>query len=223
MRSVLREILPLALVVTISPINIVPAILLLFTRRPLLSASLFFAGFVGGVAVVLALFVAFAGALDVASGSGRASWTGWVKIALGCYLLAAAARRFRGRPRSPSDASMPRWMDGIASYSPGRSAATGVALGSLNPKNVVVGLAAAVIISSAALTAGEQVAAGAVYVAVAVVGVAAPIAVMMAMGERAADVLGRWRSWLTRNSAAVMSALFAIFGVVLIGQGIASS
>ena len=35
LKVVIGEILPLALVVTISPLNIIPAILLLFTLRPL--------------------------------------------------------------------------------------------------------------------------------------------------------------------------------------------
>ena len=34
MKVVVAEILPLALVVTISPINVIPVILLLFTKRP---------------------------------------------------------------------------------------------------------------------------------------------------------------------------------------------
>jgi hypothetical protein len=33
-------------------------------------------------------------------------------------------------------------------------------------------------------------------------------------------VLGGWETWLRRNSATVMSVLFLVFGVVLIGQAI---
>ena len=54
MKIVVGEILPLALVVTLSPLNVIPVILLLFTARPLLRASCFLAGFVVGVAGVLA-------------------------------------------------------------------------------------------------------------------------------------------------------------------------
>jgi len=66
LRVVIGEILPLALVVTISPLNIIPAILLLFTSKPLVSALSFLAGFVAGVAVVLGLLVALGGAADLA-------------------------------------------------------------------------------------------------------------------------------------------------------------
>ena len=40
MRAVIGEILPLALVVTLSPLNIIPSILLLFSERPVRTASM---------------------------------------------------------------------------------------------------------------------------------------------------------------------------------------
>ena len=220
MRSVLGDIIPLALVVTVSPLNIIPAILLLFTTRPLVNACSFLVGFVAGVAVVLGLFVSIAGAVDRTSHSSQAAWVGILKVALGAYLLVAAVRKFRGRPRSGASGVMPRWMDGIAAYSPPRSLGLGAALGSVNPKNLVVGVAAAATIGSAALPAGQQVALGAVYVLVAVLGVAAPIVVMVSLGDGAAGVLDGWREWLGQNNATVMSVLFLVFGVVLIAQGI---
>jgi threonine/homoserine/homoserine lactone efflux protein len=111
-------------------------------------------------------------------------------------------------------------MDGIAGYSPGQSLGVGAVLGALNPKNVVVGLAAAVIVSAADLPRGQQIAACAVYVVVAILGVAAPILVTLFLGDRAQVVLNGWEGWLARNNATVMSVLFLVFGVVLIGQGI---
>ena len=64
MRVVIGDILPLALVVTVSPLNVIPVILLLFTTRPVLQSSLFLAGFTLGVAVVLGGAVALASALE---------------------------------------------------------------------------------------------------------------------------------------------------------------
>ena len=51
---------------------------------------------------------------------------------------------------------MPTWMDGIAGFNPARSVGTGLVLGSVNPKNVVVSLAAAATIASAANSLGQQ-------------------------------------------------------------------
>ena len=99
----------------------------------------------------------------------------------------------------------------------------GLAVGAVNPKSVVVAIAAAAAIASAALPGGQVVGAMAVYVFVAVLGVAAPILVTVFLGDRAHEILHGWRTWLGQNNATVMSVLFLIFGVVLIGQGIGGS
>ena len=220
MKVVVGEILPLALVVTISPINVIPVILLLFTKRPMVNALCFLVGFIAGVATVLVAFVAIAEAVDLSPGSGRSTWGAILKLALGAYLLLAAVRKFRGRPRAGEQGAMPKWMDGIAGFGSGRSLGTGLALGSVNPKNVVVGLAAAATVASAALSRGQQIGAIAIYVVVAVLGVAAPILVTAFLGDRSPKVLDGWKVWLTQNNATVMSVLLLIFGAVLIGQGI---
>ena len=96
----------------------------------------------------------------------------------------------------------------------------GLVLGSVNPKNVVVGLAAAATIASGVISRGQQVGAIAIYVLAALLGVAAPIVVTVFLGDRSPKVLGGWQVWLAQNNATVMSVLFLISGVVLIGQGI---
>jgi threonine/homoserine/homoserine lactone efflux protein len=222
-RVVVGEVLVLALVVTISPLNIIPAILVLFSEKPLITALCFLAGFIAGVATVLGLCVVLAGAVNLSPDSDHSTWAGVLKLVLGVYLLVAAVRKFRGRPRAGEDASMPKWMDGITGYTPGKSLGAGVAFGALNPKNVIVGLAAAVTIASADLSSGQQAAACMVYVFVAILGVAAPILVMVFLGDRAPEVLDDWKTWLGHNSATVMAVLFLIFGVVLIGQGIGTA
>jgi hypothetical protein len=85
---------------------------------------------------------------------------------------------------------------------------------------VVVGLAVAATIASEAGSRGQQIGAIAIYVWVAILGVAAPIVVTAFLGDRSPKVLGGWKVWLTQNNATVMSVLFLIFGVVLIGQGV---
>ena len=136
MNVAVGEILPLALVVTISPINVIPVILLLFTKQPLANGTSFLAGFVAGLTAVLVACVVIAQAVELSPSSGHSTGVGILKLALGTYLLVAAVRKFRDRPRAGEEGSMPNWMNGIAAYSPGRSLGAGMALGSLNPKNL---------------------------------------------------------------------------------------
>ncbi len=223
LKVVIGEILPLALVVTISPLNIIPAILLLFTSKPLGNALSFLAGFVAGVAMTLVALIALGGAVNLSASDGHSHWAGWLKLILGIYLLFAAVKKFRGRPRSGEKGTLPKWMDGITGYTAPKSLAVGAVLGALNPKNLVVALASAAAISAGDLSVGQQAVAVSVYVVVAVLGVVAPIVVMIALGDRAHGVLEDWNVWLRQNNATVMSILFVVFGVVLIGQGIAAS
>jgi Sap, sulfolipid-1-addressing protein len=69
-----------------------------------------------------------------------------------------------------------------------------------NPGSRAVGVAAAVAIASAGLSTGQQVGAIAVYVLVAVLGVAAPLVVTLAMGEKAQTILDSWKAWLGQNN-----------------------
>ena len=82
---------------------------------------------------------------------------------------------------------MPKWMDGIAGFAPGKSLAVGVAVGALNPKNVAVGLAAALSIASVELSTGQQLGCLAVYVFVVVLGVSTPLVVTLVLGDTAQE------------------------------------
>jgi Sap, sulfolipid-1-addressing protein len=107
-KVVVAEIFPLAIVVTISPINVIPVILLLFTKRPLVNASWFVGGFTAGVAGVLVACVAIADAINLSPDCGHPTWVTWLKLVLGAYLMVAAVRKIRGRPRAGEEGSMPK-------------------------------------------------------------------------------------------------------------------
>ena len=222
MNGALAAILPLAIAVTISPVPIIAEILLLFSKKPVPNATAYLAGFVLGVGGVLGILVIAAGAMNLSGGSGPSKGAGSFELVLGVLLLFASVRRFRSRPKTGEETSMPKWMAGIEEFSPGRSLAVGAALGAVNPKNLAVGIAAAVTIGSADLSAGHEAIAVIVYVIIAVLGVAAPLVVLVAMKEKSQPILDSWKAWLEQNNATVMAVLFLVFAVVLIGKGIAA-
>jgi hypothetical protein len=220
MRTVIGAILPLAIVVTVSPLNIVAAILLLFSGRPVRNASCYLAGFVAGVALVVAIATALAGAADLSTDQQRSRGASGLLLALGIGLLIAAIRKFRNRPAAGESSPLPKWMDGIASFGPGKSLVVGTAVGAGNPKNIAVGVAAAITIASAGLGVGEVAGVIAIYTVIAALGVAAPIVAMLFLGDRADGVLRGWEAWLNRNNAAMMAVIYLVFGVILIGKGV---
>lgn len=220
MRSVIGDILPLAVVVTVSPVNIVAAILLLFSKRPVRNAACYLAGFVVGVAAVVSVLTVLADTIGLSNDSSRSKGASTLLLALGVFLLVVAVRKFRGRPAPGETAPLPKWMDGIAGFGAGKSLGVGATVGAANPKNIAVGLASAVTIASAGLATGEDVVVIAVYTVVASLGVAAPIVAVLVLGDRSDKVLSGWESWLNRNNAAMMAVLYLIFGVILVGKGI---
>ncbi len=220
MKEVLGDILPLAIVVTISPINIVAAILLLFSKRPVLHASCYLAGFIAGVAAVLGALIALADTIGLSTNEQRSRGASGLLLALGIWLLVVAVRKFRSRPGPGETAPAPKWMDGIAGFGPGKSLAVGATVGAVNPKNIAVGLASAVTIASAGLPVGQAVGVVAAYTVIASLGVAAPIVATLLLGDRSDDVLTGWQGWLNRNNTAMMAVLYLVFGVILVGKGL---
>jgi Sap, sulfolipid-1-addressing protein len=222
MNGVLGTILPLAIAVTIAPVPIIAEILLLFSQRPVPNAGAYLVGFVVGVGGVLGILVIVAGTMNLSTGSGPSKGAGIAELVLGLLLLVAAVRLYRRRPKPGEEAPMPKWMNGIAGFAPGKSFGVGVALGAVNPKNIAVGIAAAVVIASAGLTSGKEAIAVIVYVVVGALGVAAPLAVLLVLKGKAQPILDSWKTWLGQNNATVMAVLFLVFAVVLIGKGIAA-
>lgn len=221
MNDVVGSILPFALVVGLSPIPIIGQILLLFTPRRIPNALGYLVAFTVGVAAVLCLFVALASTQDLSDGSGPSRGASAVRLVLGLVLLAGAVRRFRGRPRAGEAAPMPSWMEGIDSFTPRRSVVMGLLLGSVNPKNLAMGFAAATIVAAGGLTTGQGAVAVAIYTLVAAAGVVVPFVAAVALGARAEPMLESWKEWLGENNATVMAVLLLVFGVILVGQGIA--
>ena len=220
MRTVVGEILPFAIVVAVSPINIVAAILLLFSKKPVLNASCYLAGFMTGVALVVAVITAIADSAELSGDAQRSRWASALLLALGVYLLVIAVQTFRKRPAPDEDPPAPAWMDGITGFGPLKSIGIGLTIGALNPKNIAVGVAAAITIASAGISTGVTISVVAMYTVIASLGVATPIVATLILGDRSTEVLEGWKAWLDRNTAAVMAVIYLVFGVILVGKGI---
>ena len=83
--SELTELIPLALVVALSPLSIIPAVLVLHTPRPKPTGMAFLVGWVVGLAALTAIFVEVSSLLG---GLGKAPpWASWVRIVIGIALI----------------------------------------------------------------------------------------------------------------------------------------
>lgn len=58
------------------------------------------------------------------------------------------------------------------------------------------------------------------FVLVATIGVAAPVVIYFALGDRSARLLAALNTWLVRNNAVIVAVLMLIIGVKLIDNAI---
>ena len=219
MGKVIGDILPLAIGVGISPLPIVAVILMLGTPRGRVNGPMFLLGWLAGAAIAGGIVLAIADAVGISKGDP--STGAYVfKIVLGVLLLVGAFRKWRNRPGEGEELTMPKWMEAIDKFNWAKSLGLGALLSGVNPKNLVLIVAASAAIAQAGIAVAQQVGALVVFVIIGTVGVLLPLTVYFLMRKRAVEILEGWKKWLAVNNAVVMIVLFLVFAAVLIGKGI---
>jgi len=113
-------------------------------------------------------------------------------------------------------------MTTIDSFNPAKAAGMGALLAVVNPKNLLLLVGGAAAIAQTGASADDQAVALAVFIVIATIGVAAPIAIKFLMGEGATELLSRLHEWMVRENATIMAVVCLLIGVKLIGDAISS-
>jgi threonine/homoserine/homoserine lactone efflux protein len=222
MTGVIGEILPLALGIAISPIPIIAAILMLLSPKAKGTSLGFLLGWVLGIVVAVVIFTLLAAVLPHGGGDQSQPVVGTVQIILGVLLLLLAGKQWRSRPTGNTEPPLPKWMAAIDTMTVVRALILGFVLSALNPKNLLMGVAAGVAIGSGGLTGGESVVPIVIFTVIAASTVFVPVLAYFVAADRMAGPLETLRAWLVHNNATVMAVLLLVIGVVLIGKGIGS-
>jgi sulfite exporter TauE/SafE len=214
--SVLTELIPLAMVVALSPLSIIPAVLVLSTPRPRPTGLAFLVGWLFGLTLLTTIFV------EVSSLAGGMrdkppTWASWMRIVVGVALIAFGLYRWFTRNRS---AHTPKWMNSMSKFTPLRAGLTAVALTVINPKVLFICAAAGLAIGSAGLHAPVTWAAEAWYVAFAASTVAIPILAYAVAGDRLDQPLARLRDWMERQHSTLVAAILVVIGLLVLYKGI---
>lgn len=159
-----------------------------------------------------------AGGADATEEGEPATWVSVLELVLGVLLLLVALRQFRGRPHEGEEAKTPKWMSALDRFTPVKATGTGVLL---SAKNLLLIVAGAAAIAKAGISAVEETVALIIFVLIASVGVAAPVVMYFALGDRSGPLLDRLKNWMARNNAVIMAVLLVVFGFKLLGEGIA--
>ena len=144
----------------------------------------------------------------------------WIKLALGLGLLSMASRQFRSRPHGDEEPVTPKWMGALDTFSPAKAAAAGIALAALNPKNLVLIAAGMAAIEETGIPGDELAVALVLFALIASIGVAIPVVIAFAMGDRSRALLDGLKSWMALHNGAIMAAMLLVIGVKLVGDAI---
>jgi threonine/homoserine/homoserine lactone efflux protein len=205
--ALLGYLLPLAAAIAASPFAIGPALLVLLGERPRAKASRFVLGWLVGVAVVTTLAALLAELVE--SSDEPAAWTSWVRV--------LPVRQWTRRADATGEAG---WLQRVTQASPAEAARLGLLLSALNPKVAVIAGAAGVTIGRAVPQPPMAVAWSVGFAALASVTVAAPLLAHLVAGDRVLAPVRRAADWLARHEAAVVAAVLAVIGVVLLVTGV---
>jgi hypothetical protein len=216
----LGQILPSAIAVALSPVPIIAVILVLFSAKAATNGPAFLVGWVVGLAAVAAAAYTLADGADVAADPDAASSLGWGKILLGTVLVVLAGRQWRSRPQPGEDPPMPAWMSAIDSFTPAKAAGVGALLSAVNPKNLIITVAAAATVAQTGVTGGDAALVLAAFVLIASLSIGGPVLYRLVGGEEARARLDEVKAWLGRNNAAVMSVLLLVIGAKILGDGL---
>jgi hypothetical protein len=216
----ISEVLTFAVAVAISPIAIIAVILMLFSARARINGPAFLFGWVVALAAVSTVVYVASHDGSVATSSTASDSVSWGKIVLGVVFLVLARRNWRKRPAPGAEPSMPKWMARVDTLSPLQAAGLGVVLAVANPKNLILTMGSAAGLAQLGLSTSDAIVATAVFVLLGSVTIAGPVLYALVGGERARAALDSAKAWLGAHNAAVMGALFLVFGVDLIAKGL---
>ena len=216
MGTVLTAVIGLALVVSLSPLSIIPAVLVLQAPRPRPSSLAFLSGWVLGLAALTALSIAASGALGGLHKSPPA-WASWLRVVLGSLLIVFGIYRWFTRRRHGDS---PAWMRSFATIRPPRAGITGAVLAVVRPDVSLLCVAAGLAIGSAGLGVASVWIAVAIFVVAAASSVAIPILAYAVAGDRLDDTLARLKDWMERNNEALLAGILVVIGLMVLYNGI---
>jgi hypothetical protein len=219
MLTAFLDALPIALGTVLATLPLVGVPLVLSTRPDRAAHLAFVAGWAAGIAGLGAAVILLSD-LSVPGEGAPAPWMVWVRLLLGIALIALAIRKWSKRTAGPDD-EVPGWMRAFETMGAVRTFGLGVLLVVANPKNAVLVASGALTIAAATYAPLGQLIALAGFTLVASLGVASPLVVTLALGDRAEDTLTVMKAAMARHSALIVSVVLLVLGAVVIWNAVA--
>jgi hypothetical protein len=216
LEPIIKEILPFAIGIALSPMAIAAIILMLFTPKARSNSLAFLAGWALGLALVgVGVLVLVNAGVSMLDGSSQSIDLGIVKFVFGVLLFVAAYMEWRGRTPQGEEPEMPKWMAAIDKISAGKALGLAIFLSTL-PKNLMLNVTAATTIVNAGLAVGQQIIAFVIFLVIGNLTIAATVMLYLLAGERSEKRLATWKTWMIVNNSTALMVLYIVYGFILI-------
>lgn len=212
----------LGLVVGLSPLPVIPALLLLTSKAGLHNARVYLAAWLIGLTALIGVAALIGGVGSPYDDAQQSA--SWVEIVIGGLLvLAGVAKALRSRGAADQPMEPPAWQASLDEYGGAQSARLGFLLAIGNPKNLAAAFAAGAEIALLSSSLGSSLVAITAFVVIGSLGVATPIVAAWVLGARADDALTWLRSFLDRRGTAVSVTVLVVLGAVLVFRGVTAA
>lgn len=220
MGEAIGQILSYGVAVALSAFPIIGVVLMLATPRARTNGPALLLGWSLGLALVGTIVLLVSGGVGPSDQGQPADWVSALDLTLGVLLLWVAVKEWRGRPRDGKEVPLPKWMRTVDSFTPVKALALGTAMSALNPKNLLLSIAAASAIARTDTSAGAQAVALAVYVVLGALGPGTPVVLYFALRERSKHILDDLKLWMEQHNTAIMAVICLLFAAKLVGNAI---
>ncbi|MEU1922903.1 GAP family protein [Streptomyces albogriseolus] len=220
MGEAIGQILSYGVAVALSAFPIIGVVLMLATPRARTNGPALLLGWSLGLALVGTIVLLVSGGVGPSDQGQPADWVSALDLTLGVLLLWVAVKEWRGRPRDGKEVPLPKWMRTVDSFTPVKALALGTAMSALNPKNLLLSIAAASAIARTDTSAGAQAVALAVYVVLGALGPGTPVVLYFALRERSKHILDDLKAWMEQHNTAIMAVICLLFAAKLVGNAV---
>ncbi len=215
--SLLATLIPLALVIAVSPLTIIPAVLVLHSPRPRPTSLAFLGGWVLGLAALTAVFTAGSGLFGGLHKSPP-HWASWTRVVLGSALILFGIYRWLTRHR---ESDTPRWMRAFDTITPRRAGLTGLVT-VVRLEVSIMCLAGGLAIGTSSLGVAGKWVLATVFVVLSASTAALPILGYLSAGDRLEDQLTKLKDWMESNHLGMLAAVLILIGLMVLYNGISA-
>lgn len=221
MSGVIGDVLGPAVGILLSPLPIVGMILMLLSPKAKQNGPAFAAGWVLGLLAVVTIVLLVADPAGIEdSSSDPSTWKGVVFLLLGIGLILLALKQWQQRPKEGEEPELPNWMAGVDKMTPAVALGLGALLSGLNPKNLMLDIAAGLSIASADISNAEKIFSMLVFVVIASLAIVGLVIWYLLAGTKAEATLNSLRGWLVQYNPVIMAVLLLVLGANLIGKAL---